>query len=73
MPLDQEERTRLAQELEFEILGLGPLELLVRDDTVSDILVNRFDQVYLERRGRWNTRRCGSRTMPISSKSSIRS
>ena len=52
VPLTREERTRLAQELEFEILGLGPLELLVRDNTVSDILVNRFDQVYIERRGR---------------------
>ncbi len=52
VPLSREERTRLAQELEYEILGLGPLELLVRDHTVSDILVNRFDQVYIERRGR---------------------
>jgi pilus assembly protein CpaF len=51
-PLNLEERTRLAQELEFEILGLGPLEPLVRDDTISDILVNRFNEVYIERRGR---------------------
>jgi pilus assembly protein CpaF len=51
-PLNSEERTRLAQELEFEILGLGPLEPLVRDNTISDILVNRFDEVYIERYGR---------------------
>ena len=51
-PLNSEERHRLAQELEFEILGLGPLEPLVRDDTISDILVNRFDEVYIERFGR---------------------
>jgi pilus assembly protein CpaF len=50
-PLNSEERTRLAEELEFEILGLGPLEPLVRDDTISDILVNRFDEVFIERRG----------------------
>lgn len=50
-PLNSEERARLAQELEFEILGLGPLEPLVRDDTISDILVNRFDEVYIERFG----------------------
>lgn len=50
-PLNMEERTRLTQDLEFEILGLGPLEPLVRDDTISDILVNRFDEVFIERNG----------------------
>jgi pilus assembly protein CpaF len=50
-PLTMEERARLAQELEFEILGLGPLEPLVRDNTISDILVNRYDEVYIERFG----------------------
>jgi pilus assembly protein CpaF len=51
-PLNAEERGRLAQELEFEILGLGPLEPLVRDNSISDIMVNRYDEVYIERRGR---------------------
>ncbi len=51
-PLNAEERARLAQELEFEILGLGPLEPLVRDNTISDILVNRYDEIYIERFGR---------------------
>jgi pilus assembly protein CpaF len=50
-PLNREERARLARELEFEILGLGPLEPLLRDPNISDILVNRYDQVYIERRG----------------------
>ena len=50
-PLNTEERARLTQDLEFEILGLGPLEPLVRDDTISDILVNRFDEVFIERNG----------------------
>jgi pilus assembly protein CpaF len=51
-PLNADERARLAQELEFEILGLGPLEPLVRDNTISDILVNRFDEIFIERFGR---------------------
>jgi pilus assembly protein CpaF len=50
-PLNREERLRLAQELEFEILGLGPLEPLLRDPNISDILVNRYDQVYIEKKG----------------------
>jgi pilus assembly protein CpaF len=55
VPLNWEERALLAQDLEFEILGLGPLETLLRDNTVSDILVNRHDQVYIERKGRLET------------------
>ncbi len=51
-PLNLGEKVRLAQELEFEILGLGPLEPLLQDPTVSDILANRYDQVYVERRGK---------------------
>src|SRR3989339_1073109 len=50
-PLNSEERARLTQDLEFEILGLGPLEPLVRDDSISDILVNRYDEVFIERFG----------------------
>jgi pilus assembly protein CpaF len=51
-PLNMRERARLAREMEFEILGLGPLEPLLMDPTVSDILVNRYNQVYIERKGR---------------------
>ncbi|MBU4447982.1 MAG: Flp pilus assembly complex ATPase component TadA, partial [Proteobacteria bacterium] len=52
IPLNREERARLIRDLEFEILGLGPLEPLLRDPSISDILVNRFDQVYLEKQGK---------------------
>ncbi len=51
-PLNLHEKARLAEELEFEILGLGPLEPLLKDPTISDILANRYDQIYIERRGR---------------------
>ena len=51
LPLNQVERQRLAKELEFEIMGLGPLEPLLRDPSINDILVNRYDLVYVERRG----------------------
>jgi pilus assembly protein CpaF len=51
VPLNREERARLVRDLEFEILGLGPLEPLLRDPSISDILVNRFDQVFLEKMG----------------------
>jgi pilus assembly protein CpaF len=51
-PLNMGEKSRLARELEFEILGLGPLEPLLADPGISDILVNRYNQVYIEKRGR---------------------
>ncbi|MBU4356838.1 MAG: Flp pilus assembly complex ATPase component TadA, partial [Proteobacteria bacterium] len=51
-PLNMRERARLAREMEFEILGLGPLEPLLLDPAISDILVNRYNQVYVERKGR---------------------
>jgi pilus assembly protein CpaF len=51
-PLNMREMSRLAREMEFEILGLGPLEPLLMDPAISDILVNRFNQVYVERKGR---------------------
>ncbi len=46
------DRARLIEELKNELLGLGPLEPLLRDDQVNDILVNRHDQVYVEKRGK---------------------
>ncbi|GDY11011.1 secretion system protein TadA [Planctomycetia bacterium] len=45
-------RTRLEAELLDEVFGLGPLESLMQDDTVSDILVNSPNNVYVERQGR---------------------
>jgi pilus assembly protein CpaF len=52
VPLSFAERERLAREILDEIFGLGPLEPLLKDPSVSDILVNRFNKVYVERAGR---------------------
>jgi len=50
-PLTLQERERLCQEVMDEIFGLGPLEPLLKDSSVSDILVNSYRSVYVERRG----------------------
>jgi pilus assembly protein CpaF len=50
-PMNLQERERLAQEVLDEVFGLGPLEPLLADPTVSDILVNTYKHVYIERRG----------------------
>ena len=50
--LNEAERVRLAEELTDETIGMGPLAPLLADPAVSDILVNRPDQVYVERFGR---------------------
>jgi len=52
IPLSLLERDNLSREILDEIFGLGPLEPLLKDPTVSDILVNRFDRVYIERAGK---------------------
>jgi pilus assembly protein CpaF len=52
VPLSFAERERLSREILDEIFGLGPLEPLLKDPTISDILVNRFDRVYIERAGK---------------------
>ena len=49
--LNQFERKTLAQDIEYEMFGLGPLEPLLTDPTISDILINGHKQVYIERRG----------------------
>jgi pilus assembly protein CpaF len=51
VPLSSVERDRLAQEVVDEVFGLGPLEPLLKDDTISDILVNTYNAIYIERRG----------------------
>ncbi len=51
VPLSSSERDRVAQEVLDEVFGLGPLEQLLKDETISDILVNTFNSVYVERRG----------------------
>ena len=52
VPLNFEEREELVGQVLDEIFGLGPLEPLLKDPEVSDILVNTHDQVYVERRGK---------------------
>jgi pilus assembly protein CpaF len=52
LPLNQRERTQLTQDLLNEVLGLGPLEPLLQDATIADILVNGCNQVFVERFGR---------------------
>ena len=50
--LSLEERERLVREIQDEVFGLGPLEPLLGDPTVSDVLVNGFDKIYVERHGK---------------------
>jgi pilus assembly protein CpaF len=50
-PMNLQERERLVQEVLDEVFGLGPLEPLLADTTVADILVNTHKHVYIERRG----------------------
>jgi pilus assembly protein CpaF len=52
IPLNDAERRRLAQDVHDEMFGLGPLEPLLDDPTVRNILVNTWCQVYVERRGK---------------------
>ncbi len=51
-PINDTERLRIIQDIQHEVLGLGPLEPLLADPTISDILVNTHRQVYVERRGK---------------------
>jgi pilus assembly protein CpaF len=50
--MNQEERERLADEIIDETLGLGPIDPLLRDPTITDILINGPRAIYVERRGR---------------------
>src|SRR6187397_2414428 len=52
VPLSLYERESLVGDVLNELFGLGPLEALLKDPTVSDILVNKSSQVYVERNGR---------------------
>jgi len=52
VPLSMKEREILIADIQHEVMGLGPLEPLVQDQTVNDILVNRADQIYVERAGK---------------------
>jgi pilus assembly protein CpaF len=52
VPLSSAERDRLVSEVHHELFGLGPLEPLLSDSTISDILVNSHSNIYVERRGK---------------------
>src|SRR5690348_7531692 len=51
-PLTREERRRIVREITDDILGYGPLDPLLRDDTVTEVMVNSADRVYVEREGK---------------------
>jgi pilus assembly protein CpaF len=55
MPLSLTERERLVNDVQHELFGLGPLEPLLADGTISDILVNTYSTIYVERRGKLET------------------
>jgi pilus assembly protein CpaF len=52
VPMTAAEQNRIIEEVLDEVLGLGPLEPLLKEPSISDILVNRFDKVYIERGGK---------------------
>lgn len=52
MAINDSERINLVRDIQHEVLGLGPLETLMADATISDILVNTYKQVYVERKGK---------------------
>src|SRR3954469_7987161 len=52
LPMTLAERERLIEEILDEVFGLGPLEILLKDPSISDIMVNGFDNIYVERAGR---------------------
>ncbi len=52
VPLSVSERERLVNDVQHELFGLGPLEPLLADPTISDILVNSHHTIYIERRGK---------------------
>ena len=52
VPMTAQEQNRIVEEILDEVLGLGPLETLLKEPSISDILVNRFDKVFIERGGK---------------------
>src|SRR5213076_300629 len=51
-PLTREERRQVTREITDDILGYGPLEPFLRDDSVTEVMVNGHDAIYVERRGK---------------------
>jgi pilus assembly protein CpaF len=52
VPMTTAEQNKIVEEVLDEVLGLGPLEPLLKEPSISDILVNRYNKVYIERNGR---------------------
>jgi pilus assembly protein CpaF len=52
VPMTAAEQNRIIEEVLDEVLGLGPLETLLKEPSISDILVNRYDKVFIERGGK---------------------
>jgi pilus assembly protein CpaF len=52
MPLSSSDRDRLVDEVQHELFGLGPLEPLLKDSSISDILVNSHGTIYIEKKGK---------------------
>ena len=51
-PLTRDERKRIIREIADDILGYGPLEPFLNDDSITEVMVNRHDQVFVERSGK---------------------
>ena len=60
-PLTREERRQIVREITDDILGYGPLEPLLRDDSVTEVMVNAYDRIYVERHGKIERTRRGVR------------
>jgi pilus assembly protein CpaF len=52
VPMTTAEQTKVVEEVLDEVLGLGPLETLLKEPSISDILVNRYNKIYIERNGK---------------------
>ena len=52
VPMTTAEQSKIVEEVLDEVLGLGPLETLLKEPSISDILVNRYNKVFIERNGR---------------------
>ncbi len=51
-PISNKDRTRIIQEISDDILGYGPIEPFLRDEDVSEVMVNGYDSIWLEKKGR---------------------
>jgi pilus assembly protein CpaF len=52
VPMTTAEQSKIVEEVLDEVLGLGPLETLLKEPSISDILVNRYNKVFIERNGK---------------------